>query len=58
MPDRFDRKIVITYSKQAFNEYLDFCNGSYVMNYTNLIDSCQAHLTVQYASNIELIRQK
>ena len=28
------------------------------MNYTNLIDSCQAHLPMQYASNIELIRQK
>ena len=28
------------------------------MNLTNLIDSCQAHLHVQYASNIELIRQK
>ena len=28
------------------------------MNYTNMIDSCQAYLPVQYASNIELIRQK
>ena len=28
-----------------------------LMNYTNLIDGCQAHLPVQYASNIELIRQ-
>ena len=28
------------------------------MNNTKLIDSCQAHLPVQYASNIELIRQK
>ena len=27
------------------------------MNYTNLIDSCQVHLPVQYAANIELIRQ-
>ena len=25
------------------------------MNYTALIDSCQAHLPVQYASNIEFI---
>ena len=25
------------------------------MNYTHLIDSCQAHTPVQYASNIELI---
>ena len=24
----------------------------------NLIDSCQAHFPVQYASNIEFIRQK
>ena len=29
-----------------------------LMNYINLIDSCLAHLPVQYASNIELIRQK
>ena len=28
------------------------------MNYTNLNDSSQAHLPVQYASNIEFIRQK
>ena len=26
------------------------------MNYTDLIDSCQAHLPVQYASNIEFAR--
>ena len=26
------------------------------MNYTNLIDSCQAYLLVQYGSIIELIR--
>ena len=26
-----------------------------LMNYTHLIDSCQAHLPVQYPSNIELI---
>ena len=29
-----------------------------LMNYTNLIDSCQAHLPVHYSSNIEFIRQK
>ena len=29
-----------------------------LMNYTYLIDSCQAHLHVQYTSNIEFIRQK
>ena len=28
------------------------------MKYTHLIDSCQAHLPVQYASNITFIRQK
>ena len=28
------------------------------MNYTNLIDSYQAHLQMQYTSNIELIPQK
>ena len=25
------------------------------MNYTNLIDSCQAHLSMQYSSNTKLI---
>ena len=29
-----------------------------LMNYANKIDSCQAHLPVQYSSNIELIGQK
>ena len=29
-----------------------------LMNYTNLIDICQTLLPVQYASNIDLIRQK
>ena len=29
-----------------------------LMNDINLFDSCQAHLPVQYASNIEFIRQK
>ena len=28
------------------------------MNYTNSIDSCQAHLSLQYASNIELARSE
>ena len=28
------------------------------MIYTNLIDSCQAHFLIQYASNTELIRKK
>ena len=28
------------------------------MNCTTFIDSCQAHLSVQYTSSIELIRQK
>ena len=29
-----------------------------LMNDINLIDSCQAHLPVQYTSNIKFIRQK
>ena len=29
-----------------------------LMNYTNLIDSCQAHLSVKYTSKIKLIRHK
>ena len=48
------RPIIFTFSKQSFNESLDFCNHN-LMNYTNLIDSCQAHLPVQYALKIELI---
>ena len=31
-----------------------FANVHRLMNSTNLIDSCQAHLHVQYASNIKL----
>ena len=46
---------IFSFSKQSFNESLDFSN---LMNYMNLIDSCQAHLPVQYALNTEFIRQK
>ena len=36
-----------------------YCTGKYsLMNDLTLIDSCQAHLPVQYASNIEFTRQK
>ena len=33
---------IFTFSNQSFNESLDFC----LMNYTHLIDSCQAHSRV------------
>ena len=29
-----------------------------LMKDTNMIDSCQAHMAVQYTSNIEFMRQK
>ena len=35
-----------------------FATAHSLMNDTNMIDSCQAHLPVQYSSNIELIPQK
>ena len=41
-----------------FNESLDFLTVHSLMNYTNLIESCQAHLPMQCASSIELICQK
>ena len=47
-----------SFSKQYLNESIDFASVHSLMNYTNLIDSCQAHLPMQYALNIELIRQK
>ena len=37
---------------------LIFATVHSLMNYINLIDSCQADLPVQYASNIQLISQK
>ena len=44
----------------ALNESLDFVTVHNLMEDINMIDSCQAHLPVQYvyASNIEVIRQK
>ena len=50
--------VIFTFSKQAFHEFLDFSNLHSLMNDKNLIDSCQANLPVQYALNIEFIRQK
>ena len=49
---------VFTFSKQTFNESYIFTTTHCFMNDTNLIKSCQAHLPIQYASNIECIRQK
>ena len=47
---------IFTFSKQSFNESLDKMQP-FIASWTTqiLIDSCQAHLPVQYASNIELI---
>ena len=50
--------VIFTFLKQAFNESLNFATVHSLMNDTNLIDSCQAHLPVLYASNIEFLRQK
>ena len=49
---------IFTFSWQAFNEHLDFATVHSLMKGVNLIDSCQAHLPVQYASNIKFIRPK
>ena len=49
---------IFTFSKLSFNESLDFATVHSLINYTNLIDSCQAHLPMQYTSNIEFISQK
>ena len=35
-----------------------FATVQSLMHYTNLIDSCKAHLPMPYASNMELIHQK
>ena len=44
--------------KIIYYESLDFCTVHSLMNDIILIDSCQAHLPVPYASNIEFICQK
>ena len=49
---------IFTFSKQSFNEPLDFATVHRLMDGTNKIDSCQTHLPVHCALNIELIRQK
>ena len=49
---------VFTFSKRSFNESLDFFATVHsLVNNTNGIGSCQADLPVQFASNIEFIRQ-
>ena len=48
---------IFIFSTQAFNEFSDFATVHSLMNDTNLFGSCQANLPLQYASNIELIRQ-
>ena len=37
---------IFTFSKQSFSESLNFATVHSLMNYTNLIDSCQANLPV------------
>ena len=49
---------IFTFSKQAFNESLDFSTTYSLINAMNLIDSCQAHLPMQYTLNIKFICQK
>ena len=48
---------IFTFSKQALMNFKMFATVHSLMNDPNLIDSYQAHLPVQFASNIELIRQ-
>ena len=45
-------------SKPLMNFRFFFATVHSLMKDINLIDSCQAHLPVQYASNIECIRQE
>ena len=49
---------IFTFLKQVSNESKSFATVHSLINDTNLIDSCQAHLPVQYALNIKLIHQK
>ena len=56
MPNR--HKAIFTFSKQPFNELKIFATVHSLVNYTILINSCQAHLPVQYALSVELIRWK
>ena len=48
---------IFTFSKLVMNLQI-FATIYSLMNDINLIDSCQAHLPVQYAWNIEFICQK
>ena len=48
---------IFTFSKQAFNESLDFCNLHNLMEDIKMIDNCQAPLTMQYVLNVEFIRK-
>ena len=46
--------LIFASSKQSFNKPLDFATVHSQMNDTNMTESCQAHLPVQYALSIEL----
>ena len=48
---------IVTEYAALMNLYI-FATVHSLMSYINLIDICPDHLPVQYASNIELIRQK
>ena len=41
--------VIFSFSKQAFYESLDFVTVRIIMNDTNLIDRCKAHLHMQHA---------
>ena len=45
---------IFTFSKQAVDESLDVFNRHSLMKDINVVDICQAHLSVQFASNIDL----
>ena len=46
--------LIFTFSMQFFNKPLGFATVHSRMNDTNMTESCQAHLPVQYALSIEL----
>ena len=50
--------LILTFSKQTFNESLDFCSRLNPTKGINMGDSYQAHLPMHYALNIEFIRLK
>ena len=54
MIEKLFHALIFTFSKQDYNEFFKiFATVHSFMNDINFIDSCQAHLPVQYASDID-----